>query len=447
MTRQTLHRVLTLQKKYIRDLSDLLESGRTLTPKTAETKIRRAKERLELYEKELRNIIKGATDRVWSDTLMDTFNELGIRPNLDAVSGKNLSILETVGLKFMDNYEESMIQQIKTQLYISLLNGESATDAYKRIRPIGNADARPKVMIRDQLSRVYQQSIVESYGATGHPQDFEYYWTGPDDERTTEICEERKAGNPYSWEQVKELDSHPHIQCRHRWRAVLKVVAEEPDFKVDRKWAYDYGDEKALEMRDALNPYLNDYMNYDELSEEERAVLEGYTGQLYTPMNNHLRFGEKIPSPLKKQVLNGIDTLTKTLDEHQTPFNMVNVRSSDIKEVMEALNVHNINDLGDEWTSEKVKKLLVGMDYTDKGFVSTSISHEYLDDYTGIHQIIKIPKGTKGMYVEEISSFTGMGEYEYILNRDTKFIIEDAEIVKVKLGKVLRLTIRVVGGR
>jgi hypothetical protein len=222
VTRQTLHRVLTLQKKYIRDLSDLLESGRTLTLKTVETKIRRAKERLELYEKELRNIIKGATDRVWSDTLMDTFNELGIRPNLDAVSGKNLSILETVGLKFMDNYEESMIQQIKTQLYISLLNGESATDAYNRIRPVGNSDARPKVMIRDQLSRVYQQSIIEAYGATGHPQDFDYYWTGPDDERNTEICKERKAGNPYTWEQVNSMDSHPHIQCRHRWRAVLR---------------------------------------------------------------------------------------------------------------------------------------------------------------------------------------------------------------------------------
>lgn len=447
VTRQTLNQVSSLQKQYIRDLSDLLESGNTLTPKTVETKIKRAKERLKEYEKEMKSVFKEATKEVWNGTLTDTFKEMKVRPNLDAVSGRQLATLETAGLQFMHNYEDSMIQQVKTQLYVSLLNGESATDAYKRIQPLGNANARPKVMIRDQLSRTYQQAIIESYGATGHPQDFEYYWTGPDDERTTEICEERKAGNPYSWEQVKELDSHPHIQCRHRWRAVLKVVAEEPDFKVDRKWAYDYGDEKALEMRDALNPYLNDYMNYDELSEEKMAVLEGYTGQLYTPINNHLRFGEELPSPLKEQVLNAIDTLTKTLDEHQTPFNMVNVRSSDIKEVMEALNVHNINDLSDKWTSEKVKKLLVGMDYTDKGFVSTSISHEYLDDYTGIHQIIKIPKGTKGMYVEEISTFTGMGEYEYILNRDTKFIIEDAEIVKVKLGKVLRLTIRVVGGR
>lgn len=222
VTRQTLNQVSSLQKQYIRDLSDLLESGNTLTPKTVETKIKRAKERLKEYEKEMKSVFKEATKEVWNGTLTDTFKEMKVRPNLDAVSGRQLATLETAGLQFMHNYEDSMIQQVKTQLYVSLLNGESATDAYKRIQPLGNANARPKVMIRDQLSRTYQQAIIESYGATGHPQDFEYYWTGPDDERTTEICEERKAGNPYSWEQVKELDSHPHIQCRHRWRAVAK---------------------------------------------------------------------------------------------------------------------------------------------------------------------------------------------------------------------------------
>ncbi len=51
------------------------------------------------------------------------------------------------------------------------------------------------------------------------------------------------------------------------------------------------------------------------------------------------------------------------------------------------------------------------------------------------------------MYVEKISTFSGHDEFEYILNRDTVFLIEDAEVLENAYGKVLRLTIRVIGGR
>ena len=222
LTTQTLNRIRRDQEKYIKELQDLLESGQTLTPKTVKTKIRRAKERLGDFEKEALKEVKDAIEKAYSGALNEVSDELGIRLNIDAISPRELEELEDFGSYYMHNYSDDVIKSVQMQLQVGMLNGESVSDAYERIRPIGNAVARPRVMIRDQVSLARQRAIVSAYGATGHPQDFDYYWDGPDDERTTEVCAERKAHNPYTWEDVKNMDPHPHIQCRHRWRAVLR---------------------------------------------------------------------------------------------------------------------------------------------------------------------------------------------------------------------------------
>ncbi|HPH11307.1 MAG TPA: phage minor head protein [Thermotogota bacterium] len=215
--------LIALQLQYIDSLEMLLSSRRTMYPKTMETKLRKAREMLAEQVKDFRGKYSEVMIEVYEKTISGVIkNELKTTINWNAISQRELDRLKQAGLAFMDNYQDDMIKKIKSQLYVSFLNGESYLDAYNRIKPIGNDQSRPKMMIRDQMERVYQSAIVEAYGSTGDPDEYVYNWVGPDDERTTEICDERKRGNPYTWEEVKSMDSHPHIQCRHRWQAVPK---------------------------------------------------------------------------------------------------------------------------------------------------------------------------------------------------------------------------------
>jgi len=219
-----IRKMMTLQSRFIRDLETLLASGHDPRVKTIEAKLERARNRLDDlmvgFEKEYAK----ALNRAYREGVTRVAKELKTAANFNAVSAREIERLRIAGLQFMENYRDDMIRRIKTELYLSFMNGESYLDAYERIRPLGNNRARPKVMIRDQMARTYQSGIIEGYGAAGNPQDYDYYWTGPEDERTTDICEDRKRGNPYSWDDVKELETHPHIQCRHRWVAKPNVA-------------------------------------------------------------------------------------------------------------------------------------------------------------------------------------------------------------------------------
>jgi SPP1 gp7 family putative phage head morphogenesis protein len=54
-------------------------------------------------------------------------------------------------------------------------------------------------------------------------EQYEYEWVGPDDDRTTEICADIKADNPYSLPDLMNVTDggEPHINCRHN---LVRVV-------------------------------------------------------------------------------------------------------------------------------------------------------------------------------------------------------------------------------
>lgn len=220
---ELLKQIIKSQKRYLDTIAAKLATGQTLTPKTLEWKIKTATERLGMLRRDFKVYYSKEFDRTLDKFLKIGAKQIGMKTiNFEAVPYQRFETLKRVGLEFMMNYADDVYKKVKSQLYVSLLNGESYTDAWNRIRPIGNERARPKVMVRDQMSRIAQQAVETSYMASGHPQDFDYYWMGPTDERTTEVCMERKKGNPYTYEQMKAMDSHPHIQCRHRWVAKPK---------------------------------------------------------------------------------------------------------------------------------------------------------------------------------------------------------------------------------
>ena len=217
ITNKLLKDLLKLQKEYVKELREAFESERTLTPKTLKRKIKYAEQKWNEmirkqkinYRKRQKNVFRQILDLVKA--------EENLNFKLSKIDWKRLNYLADAGLKFVDNYSADTINKVKTQLYLSFLNGESYKEAYKRIKPIGNSRARPSIMIRDQISRIAQEAITQAYINDPDADKYDYYWTGPSDSRTTDICMERKAKNPYALKDVKKLSPHPHIQCRHRW--------------------------------------------------------------------------------------------------------------------------------------------------------------------------------------------------------------------------------------
>jgi SPP1 gp7 family putative phage head morphogenesis protein len=116
-----------------------------------------------------------------------------------------------------------MIQLAKKRIVLGMMSGESYDEVAKDLQKMipANAHRRIPVMVRDQSSRIYQESTKACY--IKHKKLIkEFRWEGPLDNRTTPICRARQENNPYTLEQMERMNPHPHVQCRHRWVAVVK---------------------------------------------------------------------------------------------------------------------------------------------------------------------------------------------------------------------------------
>ena len=221
-SKQFLRKLMRSQQEYIRQLESILDSAKVPNLAEIQDKVARAKEINNQVYADIKKVYADFHEKVFDTTLRTLYKTEKIAGNFDKISYSRLEQLKRAGLQFLDNYTQDMVQLVQDQLYIAYMNGESFFEAYQRIRPYGNNKARPQVMIRDQMARISQIAVQEGYKAAYNAKKYEYYWEGPDDERTTDICKERKAKNPYTYEEMIELNPHPHIQCRHRWVRRLK---------------------------------------------------------------------------------------------------------------------------------------------------------------------------------------------------------------------------------
>lgn len=131
------------------------------------------------------------------------------------------------------------------------------------------------------------------------------------------------------------------------------------------------------------------------------SVLTSYTNESYAPMNALLR-GTVYESYYEdeKSAKAKISRLDKVFEEAPTvPSNLVAYR---------------------EMSSGIIDKLKPGDIFQDKGFVSTTIKKDL--GFGGDTKLeIRVPKGTKGIYIAPLSYFED--EQELLLNRNTKFKI------------------------
>ena len=160
--------------------------------------------------------------------------------------------------------------------------------------------------------------------------------------------------------------------------------------------------------------HLYDKELMESLSLNEHNSIVSYTGNGYFDMNNYLRTGNEVYNK-NGNTSKKIKSMTDALEKSSLKEDIV-VHRGIGGSLPKMLGVDN-NTL----KNKEFQQSLRGTVITEKGFFSSGGAMKDAWGGTKIHA--KVPKGSKGMYVDPISQFPG--EHEFILQRNSSFKITD----------------------
>lgn len=178
---------------------------------------------------------------------------------------------------------------------------------------------------------------------------------------------------------------------------------------------------------------INDWNKYvfgeeekflNELNDEEKDIIRYYTGSGASKLNRYLRKEEiEATSELKDKV----EIIRKAMLKFDLKSDIITYRAQNIRDTFK-----NIEDL----------KSLIGTEYKDKGFMSSSPVYNVVKNYAAEWEKnaifeIKIKKGKgKAAYINSLSNFKD-NEYELLLRDNMSFviteIIEDDGFTKIRM--------------
>ncbi len=148
------------------------------------------------------------------------------------------------------------------------------------------------------------------------------------------------------------------------------------------------------------------------LSEDDFEILSEYTLEFF-PFNQILR--KKVPTIDEQVKINKLSEVIHSAPPLQEDIIVFRGGSKSILGSLAKLD-----------PSE-----LPGRVISDKGFISTSVLPKEAKQFShGVFLAIKVPKGTKGAYIDLISGFNG--EREYILDKGQEFLIKQANKIHGK---------------
>lgn len=185
---------------------------------------------------------------------------------------------------------------------------------------------------------------------------------------------------------------------------------------------------EAIHYHEANNFDQNRWQNV--LTDEERSGVVNYTSYWYSDINTDLREGRRSDA----NVLNMINGATSGLAKFQTADDVITFQGA---------NLHwTVNLLGGteaQMSDARFLRSRIGKIVTDKGFMSsgTHMDSSWVADVT---YKIYVHKGVKGMYVDPVSA--NRGEYEFLFNRDTSFIVH--EIRTDSRGRIVHMTLEAI---
>lgn len=160
--------------------------------------------------------------------------------------------------------------------------------------------------------------------------------------------------------------------------------------------------------------HLYDKELVSSLSPNEHNAIVSYTGNGYHDMNSYLRTGNEVYNK-NGNTSKKIKSMTDALEKSSLKEDIV-VHRGIGGSLPKMLGVDNST-----LKNKEFQQSLRGTVITEKGFFSSGGSMKDAWGGTKIHA--KVPKGSKGMYVDPISKF--QGEHEFILQRNSSFKIVD----------------------
>ena len=209
-----------------------------------------------------------------------------------------------------------------------------------------------------------------------------------------------------------------------------------------------FNDFKAIKASDKyMNETINSKDYLKSLTEEEREALKSYTSTDYKDMNRILagRFGtSKDSNNMVDEWYQSMTKTTKTLEKviENAPGlkdniityrgfsdnNIVRWFGKDVKMGMTAIKKKGES----ETVLNIIKKNVIGTVADNPAFMSTSINSQKAMTFGDHILTLRVPKSTKGIYVESITSIKK--EYEFIIQPNAKILFESVEWDK-GLGK------------
>lgn len=290
--------------------------------------------------------------------------------------------------------KEKLLNQLQTRYRDALARGDNYEQLIKEIIErfdVAYYDARR--LVWTEANFVYNQAHTHAYRNAGVE---EYEISAILDNRTSKICEELD-GERFRFDELRVGINFPpfHPFCRTTFIGVLD------------------GDETTpmnFESPDEVREWIgeDDFNWIRELTDDERDAVKEYTSIGYSGVNRYLRGqDEATPEDLKL-----IQELDKSIEKFTLKDDIVVYRNVS----RNALPPYGY-DIMD----------LIGKEYNDKGFMSTSLITEGAFSRHDIMLKILVPKGKgRGAYINELSFFKDE-EYEFLIKRDAKFKINEVE--------------------
>ncbi|WP_261810569.1 ADP-ribosyltransferase [Levilactobacillus humaensis] len=212
------------------------------------------------------------------------------------------------------------------------------------------------------------------------------------------------------------------IMSHHEGRTKVAVGDSNQPLWVNNLAAVTYSTQKitiSKQARKKLNRQSRKW--YKTLSKRQRQVLGRYTGEGSDAINNVLRKPKKRSTVQSRQRVKDLRAALKTFKLKQ-PMTVYRGTSDWIVNL----------SLGG-------KKLKPGAVYQDPGFASTTLSKSVGTDFMSEDLLkVNMPAGYHGAYLNPISEYEG--EYEYLLNPNTKLVV--TKIQKVTIKGRLKVTLK-----
>lgn len=407
--------------------------------------IKYQQEVFESLESEWDRILNGKYETI--DEIIEEVYDYGkIQGYKDIQSKIRYTEADKLALTQSRNYNYQLIRKldgelrrsIKNRIFQGLISGEHPRTMAPKIaelglEPLPNSTLSPKqratMIARTEVARSQNTGILQSYVNEGYE---EVKILTAEDNNVCYLC----LKNAYEFNEndkitfenrgkelvhniqslIKRKQYVPlHPQCRCTYLSVWKRnrIPPKKPYTVNltneetHNWAYDYlGKHYQLQGNTPLSrqDFIEEYgLDVNKLTPQEELFLKIFTKNS-SPLNDYLRYGPD------------------NLDECTSKWNEINLRLKDENLVSEELDFNIALTIAESIFNKYAKTLnedvilcrrekerFMGRNgrttYDDKGFISMSI-HEFTkpEEYGDELNYILIPKGTKILYVEGITS-------------------------------------------